>query len=423
MSKENGIKGGLKQVLGGDLRQFVMVGAVIVALIIFQILNNGRMITSSNFQNIISGNAYVFTLSIGMVMVIILGQIDLSVGSVAGFVGMTVAITASEYGWPWWVATLGGLGIGALIGAWQGFWLSKMGIPGFISTLAGMMIFRGGVIWMSHSISRPAPEELSWFGAGSLPEWGPNTGLNNSTLLLGVIAIAAVVFMQLRKWKRLATAESKPPLWPVIVRLVVIVGVIGYLTYLFGSGNIGTSFPVPGLIVGFLVVIYHIITQHTRFGRHIYAVGGNKAAAALTGVNVSRTYFLAMFNMSILAAVAGIMFIGRSTAAGPSDGNSWELDAIAAVFIGGAAVSGGIGTVVATIVGGLFMAVLNNGLMLYGVSADQTQVIKGLVLLAAVAVDVLNKQQGRPSIFSRLSRKKAAPAEIPQEQIATESAA
>jgi putative multiple sugar transport system permease protein len=151
-----------------------------------------------------------------------------------------------------------------------------------------------------------------------------------------------------------------------------------------------------------LVIVYHVITQRTRFGRHIYAVGGNRAAAALSGVNTKRVYFLVMMNMSFLAALAGIMFIGRSTAAGPSDGTAWELDAIAAVFIGGAAVSGGIGTVVASIVGGLVMAVLNSGLMLMGVGADRTQVIKGLVLLAAVAFDVYNKQQGRPSILGRL---------------------
>ena len=152
------------------------------------------------------------------------------------------------------------------------------------------------------------------------------------------------------------------------------------------------------------MIIYHIITQRTAFGRHIYAVGGNRAAAALSGVNTKRTYFLVMVNMSFLAAIAGILFVGRATSAGPNDGNSWELDAIAAVFIGGAAVSGGIGTVFGSMIGGLVMATLNNGLMLLGVGQDRTAVIKGLVLLAAVAFDVYNKQQGRPSIIGRLMR-------------------
>ena len=405
----------LKQVLGGDLRQYTMVGALVVLLVAFDIASGGRMLTSSNFQNLLSGNAYVLILAIGMVMVIVIGQIDLSVGSVAGFVGMIVALSASTWNLPWWVAMFLGLGAGALIGAWQGFWVANIGIPGFITTLAGMMIFRGGVIWMSGSISVPVPDEFRFLGSGYLPEWGPAaTGMNNSTLLLGLLALGALGWSQFRKYQRQAKlAEVKPPLWPVVVRVALLGIVLGYVTWLFGSGRPGTSFPVPGLILVVLVIIYHVITQRTIFGRHIYAVGGNRAAAALSGVDTRRTYFLTMANMSFLAALAGIMFVGRATAAGPSDGTAWELDAIAAVFIGGAAVSGGIGTVVASMVGGLVMAVLNSGLSLMGVGADRTQVIKGLVLLAAVAFDVYNKRQGKPSIIGFLTRKRAPSSTAP----------
>ncbi len=394
----------LKKILGGGLRDYTMVIALVALTIIFNITSEGKMVTSSNFQNLISGNAYVMVLAIGMLMVIVIGQIDLSVGSVAGFSGMVMAIAVRDLGLPWWLGVLLSLAVGATIGAWQGFWLAKLSIPGFITTLGGMMIFRGGVIWISKSISVPAPVELKIFGAGYLPEWGPTfTGMNNSTLLLGIIAIAAFAFGQLRKYNREAKRPEKPEeLWPVLVRIGLISIVIGYITWIFGTGRPGTSFPVPGLILVVLVIIYHTITQRTRFGRHIYAVGGNKSAAALSGVNVQRTYFLTMLNMSMLAALAGIMFVGRSTAAGPSDGIGWELDAIASVFIGGAAVSGGVGTVIATMVGGLVMTVLNSGLMLMGVGADRTQVIKGFVLLAAVGFDVFNKQQGRKSIIGRL---------------------
>lgn len=390
----------IKKVFGNNLYDYTMVLALVALTVIFNIVSGGKMITSSNFQNLISGNAYVLVLAIGMMMVIVIGQIDLSVGSVAGFSGMVMAITARDLGLPWWVGILIALVIGALIGAWQGFWLAKLGIPGFITTLGGMMIFRGGVIWISHSISVPAAKELRVIGAGYLPEWGPAwTGMNNSTLLLGILAIGAFVFGQFRAYKR---SKQEKELWPVLVRIGLATVAIGYFTYIFGTGRVGTSFPVPGLILVVLVIIYHIITTRTRFGRHVYAVGGNKNAAELSGVNVKKTYFLTMLNMSVLAALAGVMFIGRSTAAGPSDGIGWELDAIASVFIGGAAVSGGVGTVLATMVGGLVMAVLNSGLMLMGVGADKTQVIKGLVLLAAVGVDVFNKQQGKPSIIGRV---------------------
>ncbi|MEL4504058.1 sugar ABC transporter permease [Luteococcus sp. H138] len=394
----------VKQVLGNNLQQYTMILAMVVLAIFFEIKSGGRMLTPSNMQNLITGNAYVLILAIGMVMVIVIGQIDLSVGSVAGFVGMFCSMMATNHGWPWWSAVLAGMGMGILIGAWHGFWLAKVGIPGFITTLAGMMIFRGAVIWMSGSISVAAPAELEFFGAGYLPEWGPGfTGMNNSTLLLGILGIIWFAVKEFNRSRQVTRRGGEAPLWATVVRIALITAVIGYLTWIFASGRSGTSFPVPGVILLILVIIYHVITERTRFGRHVYAVGGNKAAAGLSGVNVQRTYFLVMLNMSFLAALAGILYLGRSTAGGPQDGMNWELDAIAAVFIGGAAVSGGIGTVLGSMIGGLVMAVLNSGLSLLGVGQDRTQVIKGLVLLGAVAFDVYNKQQGRPSIIGRLT--------------------
>jgi putative multiple sugar transport system permease protein len=405
----------LKQLFGGSLRQFGMLFVMVALAIFFHLLTGGLVITPTNLMNLLNGNSYILVLAIGMVMVIIIGHIDLSVGSVAAFVGIVVAITMRDWGIPWWVAFLLGLALGAVCGAWQGFWVAYMGIPGFIVTLAGYMFFRGANQWVGKSLTVPVPTSFQYLGAGYLPEWGPNTGMNNSTLLLGLASIVVLVWMQLSQRRALAKIGADvPPMSVTVTRLILVTIVIGYLTWMFGTGRPGSSFPVPGLILAALVLLYSYITSRTIFGRHIYAVGGNRLAAELSGVNTRRTYFLVMMNMAMLSAFAGMMFVGRANASGPFDGVGWELDAIAAVFIGGAAVSGGVGTVVGSLIGGLVMAVLNNGLQLMSAGSDATQMIKGLVLLAAVALDVWQKSQNKPSITGLLfpSRKKE-PGETP----------
>ncbi|EYR62836.1 sugar ABC transporter permease [Actinotalea ferrariae CF5-4] len=393
----------LGQIFSGGARQFGMVFALLALVLAFQVWTGGKVLTSTNMQNIINGNSYVLILAIGMVLVIIAGHIDLSVGSVAAVTGIIVALAIRDWGFPWWAGILLGLGVGAVIGAWQGFLVAYVGIPGFITTLAGMMLFRGANQAIGQSNTIPVPDEIQYLGAGYLPEWGPGTGLNNSTLLLGVVAIAALVWRESRRRASERRLGAEPvPMWAVVTRVAILSLVIVGLTYVFGSGRVGTSFPVAGVILLVLALVYAFVSNRTITGRHVYAVGGNRAAAALSGVNIKRTNFFVMLNMSVLASLAGIVFIGRSTASGPFDGTNWELDAIAAVFIGGAAVSGGVGTVVGSIIGGLVMAVLNNGLQLMGVGSDSTQMIKGLVLLAAVAFDVYNKTQGRPSIIGLL---------------------
>lgn len=414
----------LKKVFGGSLRQFGMLFVLVGLAIFFHILTGGLVLTPTNMMNLLNGNSYILVLAIGMVMVIIVGHIDLAVGSVAAFVGIVVAIAMRDWGIPWWAAIVLGLALGALAGAWQGFWVAYVGIPGFIVTLAGYMFFRGANQFIGKSLTIPVPKEFQYIGAGYLPEWGPNTGMNNSTLLLGLIAIVATGWLQLRQRQALQKVNAEvPPMWVTVTRIAGLTLVIGYLTYMYGTGRPGSSFPVPGLILAALVIIYSFATGRTVTGRHIYAVGGNRLAAELSGVNTKKVYFLVMMNMSVLAAFAGMMFVARSTASGPFDGVGWELDAIAAVFIGGAAVSGGVGTVIGSVIGGLVMAVLNNGLQLMSAGSDATQMIKGLVLLAAVAVDVWQKTQGRPSITGLLFKGKEAKTTTPTETSLVEDTA
>ncbi|WP_091606891.1 multiple monosaccharide ABC transporter permease [Arthrobacter koreensis] len=395
----------IKQLLSGNGRQFGMIFALVVLIGLFQWLTGGKTLTPTNMINLFNGNSYILILAVGMVFVIIAGHIDLSVGSVAAVTGIIVAMAMRDWGIPWWAGILLGLLIGAAIGAWQGLWVAYVGIPAFIVTLAGMLIFRGANQYIGKSNTVPVPQEFQVIGAGYLPEIGPDTGYNNLTLLLGLVLAAVVIIGEMRRRaKTVKIGSVNPPAWVSATKTGLLVAAILYATYLFSTGRPGTSFPVSGIILAALVVLYVFISTKTVVGRHVYAVGGNLHAAELSGVRSKKVNFLVMMNMSILASLAGMIFVARSTASGPFDGTGWELDAIAAVFIGGAAVSGGVGTVVGSIVGGLVMAVLNNGLQLLGIGADLTSIIKGLVLLIAVALDVYNKTQGRPSIIGLMMK-------------------
>ncbi|MFW5471335.1 multiple monosaccharide ABC transporter permease [Knoellia sp. CPCC 206435] len=393
----------LKEIFGGDTRQFGMIFALVFLIVLFQVWTDGLTLDPGNVINIFQGNSYILVMAIGMVLVIIAGHIDLSVGSVAAFAGIVVAIAMRDWGIPWWTGILLGLAIGAVVGAWQGFWVAFIGIPAFIVTLAGMLLFRGANQWVGKSNTIPVDESFQTIGAGYLPEVGPKTGYNNLTVLIGLVVCAAIIGGTLRNRRNQAKigaeVEAASTMW---IRLGLISVAILAVALLMASGRPGTSLPISALILGGLVLLYGFISTRTIIGRHVYAVGGNRHAAELSGVRSKRVNFLVMMNMSILAALAGMMFVARSNASGPFDGVGWELDAIAAVFIGGAAVTGGVGTVVGAVIGGLVMAVLNNGLQLLGVGADMTQIIKGLVLLTAVAFDVYNKSQGRRSITGLL---------------------
>lgn len=396
-----------------SLRQFGILGSLVVILVVFEIFTllrngpNGATLTSGNLINVINQYSFILILAIGMVMVIIMGHIDLSVGSVAAFTGIIVAKSMAEWNLPWPLAILLGLGVGALVGAWQGFWVAYVGVPAFIVTLAGMLLFRGAQQFIGDAQTIPVPKGFQIIGTGYLPEVGLPLPFNVPTMILALLAVAWLVFWEIRTRRiQHKMGSESAPLWVSVVKVVLLSVVVLVAAWMFATGRPGTSFPVPGLILLALVIIYSFITRNTVFGRHIYAVGGNRQAARLSGVKDRWVDFFVMMNMSVMAALAGMIFVARSQASGPNDGTGWELDAIASVFIGGAAVAGGIGTVIGSIIGGLVMAFLNNGLALLGQGADVVSMIKGIVLLFAVGIDVWNKQQGRPSLIGFMTRRR-----------------
>ncbi len=404
-----------------DVRQYGMVFSLIAIITLFYFTTDGVVLNSVNLINVVAQYSYILILAIGMVMVIIAGHIDLSVGSVAAFTGICVAKAMADWGFAWPLGIVVGIAVGIAVGAWQGFWVSRVMVPAFIVTLAGMLIFRGLNQVIGQSATVPVPEGFKVIGRGYIPQIGPNLILGNgtrivntTTLVLGMVAVLLVVWLEFRKRaKARSVGDDVPPLWATAIRLVLLGGVIMFFAFKFSTGNDGTGFPISGVILLVLVFIYSFIMRNTTFGRHVYAVGGNKRAAALSGVSVQKVNFLVIANMGMLASLAGMIYIARAGASGPQDGVGWELDAIAAVFIGGAAVTGGVGTVVGSMVGGLVMAFLNNGLSLMGVGQDWVSVIKGLVLLAAVAFDLLSKSQDRPQILPNFMRRTKAHVEVP----------
>jgi putative multiple sugar transport system permease protein len=386
--------------MGGNVRQYGMIIALLLLVLLFQVLTDGLFLEPRNVTSLLVQNGYVLILAIGMVMVIIAGHIDLSVGSVAAFVGATVAISMDHYSLPWPLAIVLGLLVGALVGAWQGYWVAYVGIPAFIVTLAGMLLFRGLDLMMLDAASVPVPEGFQVIANGFIPEMGPDTGYHNPTLILGLALIVVVVVLELRRRADIAKHHMVvPPMAVSLAKLVLAAVAILICTMLLASYK---GVPVVGLILGGLVVFYTFIMKRTVFGRHIYSVGGNSNAARLSGVDTRRVDFLVMVNMGVLSGVAGMVFTAYLNAANPKDGTGFELDAIAAVFIGGAAVAGGVGTVLGSMIGGLVMGVLNLGLANLSVDSNFVQIIKGLVLLLAVAFDVRSKMQGRRSFIGMM---------------------
>jgi len=366
--------------------------ALIAVVVLFTILTDGILLRPQNLSNLVVQNGYILVLAIGMVMVIIAGHIDLSVGSVAAFIGAVSGVLAVKMEYPWWLAIVLSLLIGALVGAWQGFWIAYVGIPAFIVTLAGMLIFRGlALVVLGNANIGSFPTEYRAMGNGFLSGIFGESDPDLFTLVIGAVAIVALVVQQLRtRAGRAKYGQEVEPLVWVAVKLVAFAAVIGFFTWALASYK---GVPVTLIVLAALVMVYGIVMNRTVFGRHIYAIGGNRHAAELSGIKTRRVDFWLFVNMGFLAALAGLIFTARLNLAGPKAGDGFELEAISAAFIGGAAVQGGVGTIGGAIIGGLIIGVLNNGMSIMGIGIEWQQAVKGLVLLLAVAFDVYNKRR------------------------------
>ncbi|NHI09855.1 sugar ABC transporter transport permease [Streptomyces sp. KO7888] len=375
-----------------NMRQYGMLMALGLIVVLFAVWSDGDLLLPRNVSNLVLQNSYILILAIGMMLVIIAGHIDLSVGSLTAFVGATAAVLMVRNDLPWPVAVILCLAIGAAAGSVQGFFIAYLGIPSFIVTLAGMLLFRGLTeIFLKGQTLGPFPKDLQKIANGFLPEVGPNTNYHNLTLLLGFALIAFVVYQEVRDRKRQQEFSlDVPPVKLFLLKLVALVAAILVVTLLLASYK---GAPIVLLILGVLVVGFGYLMRNAIIGRHIYAIGGNLPAAKLSGVKDKKVTFLVFLNMGMLAALAGLVFAARFNAASPKAGLNFELEAIAASFIGGASMSGGVGTVLGAIIGGLVLGVLNNGMNLVGIGTDWQQVIKGAVLLAAVGFDVWNKRR------------------------------
>jgi len=386
----------LRALLTRNLRQSGIYIAFVAIVALFAVLTNGVSLSPGNITNIVLQYSYILVLAIGMVIVIIAGHIDLSVGSVVALTGAVSAVLVIQQGLPWWVGMLAALGVGLVVGAWHGFWVAYVGIPAFIVTLAGMLLFRGLTLRVLDNISlSPFSSEYQQVASGFLNGLLGGNGFDAFTLLIGAIAVAGYGVSGFRT--RLARITYMQPVesFPLFVARVALVGAV-VMAFAWQLAH-ARGLPVVLIILAVLVLAYGVITRRTVFGRQVYAIGGNLSAAQLSGVRVRTVNFWIFVNMGFLSAVAGIIYSSRSNGAQPAAGNMFELDAIAAAFIGGAAVTGGVGTVVGAMVGGLIMAVMSNGMQLMGIDQSIQSVVKGLVLLLAVAFDIYNKRRAAGS--------------------------
>ena len=382
--------------LGAHLRENGMLMALVAIVLFFavvvQVTLGVDFLSAQNITNLFLQNSYVIIVALGMLLVIVAGHIDLSVGSVVGFTGAVAAVLTVNMGLPVYVVIPLVLLVGMLIGAAQGYWIAYWRIPSFIVTLAGMLVFRGLTLWLLNGQNiGPFPKSFQSLSTGFIPDVFGVDKPNMTALAVVVLASIVIIYIGWRARRSDVTFGITPePMVMFTIRNLIVAAALIFVGYKLATFR---GLPNVVIVLSILTIVYAFFTENTVMGRRIYALGGNEKAAKLSGIKTDRLVFLTFVNMGVLAALAGMIVAARLNSATPKAGGGFELDVIAAVFIGGASMSGGVGKIIGVVVGALIMGVMNNGMSILGIGIDYQQVIKGLVLLAAVIFDVYNKNK------------------------------
>jgi putative multiple sugar transport system permease protein len=397
----NAAKASMQGAMKENLREYGLVLALVIIMVFFQVMTNGILFLPVNLTNVVLQNSYIIVMALGMLLVIVAGHIDLSVGAVAGFIGAVAALLMVDFGVNPLLAGLLCIALGAAIGGVQGYFIAYMKIPSFIVTLAGMLVFKGLLLnVLSGRSVGPFPPVFQLLSAGFIPDFlgpvtlvaptlnaagGPTPGtgivLHSTTMLIGILIVAAMLYFALKSRRnREEHGYAAEPFSFFVVKNLVLSGIILFLMYKFASFK---GLPNVLVVMGILIALFVFVTKRMTFGRRIYAMGGNEKAAKLSGIQTERLTFYIFVIMGMLAALAGLIYSARLNMATPKAGAGLELDVIAAVFVGGASALGGVGQVAGAVIGAFIMGVMNNGMGVMGINIDWQQVIKGLVLLKA----------------------------------------
>ncbi len=399
MSEKPGFMSNLQRVLGQNIRQYGMYIALFVIMAIFALTTEGIFISSRNLSNLINQTGYIAVLAVGMTLVIVIRHIDLSVGFLAGFLGAVAAIALRFWHLPTVVVVPMVLVMGMMAGLLTALPVAELKIPSFVASLAGWLIYRGALQLVTAGTGTIIIEDEAFnaIGNGFIPDISISIGFldkyHKLTLLLGLVAIVAFVISEIRtRQKKLAYNFEVLPMDMFILKLVFISALIGGVVWIM-SGYNGLSWTL--VIVLLVVAIYHFVTTQTVLGRHIYAVGGNPEAAELSGISVKRITYIVFASMGLLSGLSGILFASRLRSATTTAGTLFELDAIAAAYIGGVSAAGGVGNVIGSIIGALVYMSLTSGMNLMGIDIAYQYIVRGLVLVAAVIFDVTTRNRGR----------------------------